>query len=174
MNEERQQDYLNLIQALLDCPNGEEVNILNTHPHVIDGDLVQMMVQVVEMMAQQGDENTARFLTYWAQQIIAYLDNISSATFPEEYIKFLHEVLQATAESNGNAQVVYPILSANQDKLNDVLVEIYANWASNFLLQVELAQARNITVVFVNFSALIASFPLDISENSQSLCVVKL
>jgi CHAT domain-containing protein/tetratricopeptide (TPR) repeat protein len=160
MNEQRQQDYLNLIQELLTCPNGEEVNILNAHLHLIDGDLVQVMAQVAEMMAQQGDKNTAKFLTDWAQQITAYLDNSSSATSPEEYIKFLREVLQATAESNGNAQVVYPILSANQDKLNDVLVEIYANWASNFLLQVEPAQARNIAVVFVNFSALIASFTL--------------
>ena len=173
MNEQRQQDYLNLIQALLDCPNEEEINnTVNAHLHLIDSDLVQVMAQVAEMMAQQGNENNARFLTNLAQQIADYLGNTSSAASPEEYIAFLVEVLQATFDSHGNPQFVYPILGANQDKLNQTLVKLYPNWANNILSQVAPEQARNVAVDFGNFSNLIQQFPLGNKASNLEIAII--
>ncbi|WP_375510526.1 hypothetical protein [uncultured Nostoc sp.] len=37
------------------------------------------------------------------------------------YAQFLMEVIQATTESRGNTQVVYPLLAKNPDKLDGVL-----------------------------------------------------
>jgi CHAT domain-containing protein/tetratricopeptide (TPR) repeat protein len=172
MNEERLQDYLNLIQALLDCPNGEEGNVLNAHQHLIDADLVQVMAQVAEMMGQQGKENNVRFLTDLAQEIAAYLGNTLSAASPEEYIAFLLEVLQATSESNGNPQVAYPILEANQDKLNQTLVRLYSNFVNNILSQVAPEQARNIGVDFVSFSNLIQQFPKGNRASNLEIAII--
>ncbi|MGB7712392.1 MAG: hypothetical protein WBL95_23145, partial [Microcoleus sp.] len=172
MNEQRQQDYLNLIQALLECPNGEEFNILSDHLHLIDADLVQVMAQVAEMMAQQGKENNVRFLTDLAQEIAAYLGNTLSAASPEEYIAFLLEVLQATSESNGNPQVVYPLLAANQDKLNQTLVRLYPDFVNNILSQVEPEQARNIGVDFVSFSNLIQQFPKGNRASNLDIAII--
>ena len=53
----------------------------------------------------------------------------------QEYITFLREVWQATSDSNGDAKIIYPILAANQDKLNRTLVAQYQNWANNILSQ---------------------------------------
>lgn len=48
MDENFLQAYLKLIQALLDCPSGEEAQILVTHWDVVDYGLVQTMVEVAE------------------------------------------------------------------------------------------------------------------------------
>ncbi|WP_229424330.1 hypothetical protein [Moorena producens] len=47
MDEERLQAYLRLIQMLLNCPSGKE-EILNSHWDLVDGGLVQVMLQVAE------------------------------------------------------------------------------------------------------------------------------
>ena len=48
MEENRLQAYLALIQALLDCPNGEETQILQANSELVDAGLVQVMQQVAE------------------------------------------------------------------------------------------------------------------------------
>ena len=49
------------------------------------------------------------------------------------YLQFLSKVLQATAESQGNPQVVYPLLEANTDKLNLAFAQLLQVWATNTL-----------------------------------------
>ena len=171
MNEQRQQHYLNLIQALLDSPNGEEVNILNAHPQLIDADLVEEMAKVAEMMAQQGNQNTAEFLNYWGQQITAYVGNTLSAS-PQEYIAFLDEVCQAASDSQGNKQVVYPILAANQDKLNRTLVVVYENWANHIISQVTPEEAPSFAGGFFYFSNLIQQFPLGNRTSNLDIAII--
>ncbi|MEH2452707.1 MAG: hypothetical protein V7K20_15750 [Nostoc sp.] len=66
------------------------------------------------------------------------LDNkVDLQSFSEEeiqtYYQFLMEVLQATADSSGNSQVVYPLLAKNTDKLDGVLAEILRRWGTNRL-----------------------------------------
>ncbi|MCL1475737.1 hypothetical protein [Argonema antarcticum] len=39
--------YVNLIQALLDCPSGEETQILKANLDLVDAGLVEVMEQVV-------------------------------------------------------------------------------------------------------------------------------
>jgi len=172
MNEQRLQEYLNLIQALLECPNGEEINTLNAHPHLIDPDLVEVMQQKAAMMAQDGDENHAIFLTNLAQQIAAYLHNHLSPEYRQEYINFLVEVLVATSDSNGNPQVVYPILKANQDKLNPKLVALYPDWANHILSQATPEQAPSYAAYFFYFSNLIQQFPLGNRASNLDIAII--
>lgn len=54
--------YVKLIQALLDCPEGEEAEILAAHQELIGPELVGVMKQVASQMAAEGDEKTAKFL----------------------------------------------------------------------------------------------------------------
>ncbi|WP_424102110.1 CHAT domain-containing protein [Moorena producens] len=73
---------------------------------------------------------------------------------------FLLEVLQATADSNGDAQVVYPLLAANTDKLNQKLAEKLRAWATRKLAEAEADEAEYIAEVIGNFSNQIQQFPL--------------
>ncbi|NET06638.1 MAG: tetratricopeptide repeat protein [Symploca sp. SIO2B6] len=78
----------------------------------------------------------------------------------DSQLNFLIEALKATAESDGNAEVVYPLLQANLDKLDDNLALLLRDRATATLAEVELKLALSIAVDIVNFSNLIQRFPL--------------
>ncbi len=157
MDENLSQTYLKLIQSLLDSPSGEEAQILQANSELVDAGLVRMMQQVAEHLAAEGSGN-ATWLRKYAVEI-AYSLGIVAAT-PQEYLQFLLQVLQAIADSDGNPQVVYPLLKANLDKLDDGLTQILQAWATQTLAEVEPQQAQYLAAVLVEFGNLIQQFPL--------------
>ena len=54
--------YVELIQALLNCPEGSESEILAAHQELIGPELVKVMKQVANQIAAEGDQETASFL----------------------------------------------------------------------------------------------------------------
>ena len=60
--DEQNNAYVELIQALLNCPEGSEEKILAEHKELIDPKLVKIMKQVATQMAAKGDQDTANFL----------------------------------------------------------------------------------------------------------------
>jgi tetratricopeptide (TPR) repeat protein len=74
------------------------------------------------------------------------------------YRDFLIEVLQATEESSADPQVVYPLLEANQDKLDENFANVLRDWLTATLPEVEPEQAYGIAAVVGNFSHLIQHF----------------
>lgn len=73
MTEQRQKLYLNLIEQLLSCPNGEEPEILDAHPDLLDADLVKTLVQVATVMAHEDNQDAAKFLIHVARQLAIQL-----------------------------------------------------------------------------------------------------
>ncbi|WP_293334191.1 hypothetical protein [Microcoleus sp. CAWBG58] len=67
MNSERQEAYLNLIERVLTCPNGQEPEVLSSCSDLIDAGFVQMLIQISASMAREGDEDTANFLVQLAR-----------------------------------------------------------------------------------------------------------
>ncbi|MBE9160874.1 MULTISPECIES: hypothetical protein [Microcoleaceae] len=67
MNPERQEAYLNLIERVLTCPNGQEPEVLSSCSHLIDAGFVQMLIQISASMAGEGDRDTANFLVQLAR-----------------------------------------------------------------------------------------------------------
>lgn len=67
MNPERQEAYLNLIERVLTCPNGQEPEVLSSSSDLIDAGFVQMLIQISASMAREGDEDTANFLVQLAR-----------------------------------------------------------------------------------------------------------
>ena len=62
MNEQRIAAYLNLIQSLLTCADGEGVNLLAQNRELVDEGLVQTMVAVAQQYGDAGRENEAQWL----------------------------------------------------------------------------------------------------------------
>lgn len=165
MREERLEAYLNLIQVLLSSSSGEEMEILQTNQALIDAGLVQTMEAVAAMLAERGDGEAAEWLRNVAAPMVTEMGNSSSTPsvvkqIPESPLQFLTEVLQATADSNGDRKVVYPLLQANLVQLNEKLAEILHSWAMTILPQVELQEAKFIAATIGGFSNLMAQFPL--------------
>ncbi|HBW57420.1 MAG TPA: hypothetical protein DEF27_06285, partial [Oscillatoriales bacterium UBA8482] len=54
----------------------------------------------------------------------------SSISQSDPQLDFLLNVLQGVADSQGNPQIVYPLLAKNLDKLDENLADILTNWAT--------------------------------------------
>ncbi|MBF2008912.1 MAG: tetratricopeptide repeat protein [Chlorogloeopsis fritschii C42_A2020_084] len=78
----------------------------------------------------------------------------------QAYFQFLMELLQATTDSNGNAQVIYPLLANNTDKLDVMLAEILRQWGTNRLREAKADEAKSIARNIFLLSNLIQQFPL--------------
>lgn len=178
MNEQRQQAYLNLIRSLLDFPSGEEPNILAANQELLDAGFVQTVEEVAQMCSQHGDENTANSLQGLAMQLREVLNldtKVDLQSLSEEeiqtYYQFLMEVLQATADSKGNSQVVYPLLAKNTDKIDGVLAEILRRWGTNILREAQADEAKSSAGDIVNFSNLILQFPLGSKASNMEIAI---
>jgi hypothetical protein len=62
MNEERTQAYLNLINQLLSCNQGDESRILQENQGLLDRGLIETMVAVAQQYGDAGRENEAQWL----------------------------------------------------------------------------------------------------------------
>ncbi|MBG1259772.1 tetratricopeptide repeat protein, partial [Nostoc sp. BAE] len=178
MNEQRQQAYLNLIRSLLDSPSGEESEILAANQELLDAGFVQKVEEVAQMCSQNGDEKTANRLRNLAMQLgeALNLDNkVDLQSLSEEeiqtYYQFLMEVIQATLESRGNSQVVYPLLAKNTDKLDEVLAEILRRWGTEALGKAEADEAEYRAEVIFSFSSLIQQFPLGSKASNMEIAI---
>lgn len=59
MDEQRLQAYLGLIKQLLSCASGEELAVLQRHADLVDAELITVMMQVTNVLEQQGVPNVA-------------------------------------------------------------------------------------------------------------------
>ncbi len=178
MNEQRQQAYFNLIRSLLDSSSGEEPEILAANQELLDTGFVQTVEEVAQMCFQHGDENTANWLQGLAMQPREVLNldtKVDLHSLNEEeiqtYDRFLMQVLQATADSRGNSQVVYPLLAKNTDKLDEVLAKILRRWGTNILREAQADEAKLIAGDIVNFSDLIQQFPLGSKASNMEIAI---
>lgn len=73
MSEERQTQYFNLIDELLRCPNGQEPEVLEAQPELIDSGLIHTMLQVATMFAHEGNQDGAKFLFFIARELAKQL-----------------------------------------------------------------------------------------------------
>ncbi|MFN5873852.1 MAG: hypothetical protein ACK44G_15195, partial [Aphanizomenon sp.] len=182
MNEQRLQAYYQLVQQLLSCPHGQEAAILQANRELLDVDFLQVVVEVAGTFTQQGEENTANWLLGLASQLSEELDIALNGNTPEPetplnqanfdtYLQFLSKVLQATAESEGNPQVVYPLLAANTDKLNLTFVKLLQLWATKTLEEAEPDAKQFLAGVIGEFSNLIQQFPLGNKPDNVEIAI---
>ncbi|QEI40499.1 hypothetical protein BMF77_01068 [Dolichospermum sp. UHCC 0315A] len=182
MDEQRLQAYYQLIQQLLSCPHGQEAAILQANRELLDVDFLELLkVGVEQMSTQEGQENRANRLLALASQLSEELDIALNGNTPEPetplnqanfdtYLQFLLEVLQATAESRGNPQVVYPLLAANRDKLNLTFVKLL-QLRTGLLEEAEPDAKQFFAVVIGEFSNLIQQFPLGNKADNVEIAI---
>jgi CHAT domain-containing protein len=164
MDQQSQEAYINLINALLNCTSGESAQIFNNYSDFIDPGLVQMMQQKAAMLAQEGDDHAAHRLQSVAAQVAEAI---------QEFQKFLGEVLQATSDTNGDKQVVYRLLEANLDKLNMPLAQaqLLDTFVKANVANVEPQVAQVMAAHIFKFSELIRTFPLGNRANSIEIAI---
>ncbi|MDE5081890.1 MAG: hypothetical protein O4859_11670, partial [Trichodesmium sp. St18_bin1] len=86
-------------------------------------------------------------------------------------LDFLIQVLRVTGESKGDSKVVYPLLQQNLDKLDDNFADILRNWTTAKFSEVEVDVAESIAIDIIDFSNLIAQFPLGSKANNMEISI---
>ncbi|QIR37495.1 tetratricopeptide repeat protein [Tolypothrix sp. PCC 7910] len=86
-------------------------------------------------------------------------------------LEFLLQVLKATYESKGNAEVIHPLLQAKHELLDMAFAEVLRNWATATLANLEIEQAQGIASVIGNFSIQLQDFPLGNRANNLEIAI---
>lgn len=73
MTDTAQAPYFDLIDELLSCPAGQEPEVLDRHPDLLDADLVRTLIQVATVMAHENQQDSSRFLIFIAKQLAKQL-----------------------------------------------------------------------------------------------------
>ncbi|NCS27147.1 MAG: CHAT domain-containing protein [Microcystis aeruginosa F13-15] len=169
MNEQRAQAYVNLIEQLLACADGEELNkILQANQELIDLQFLQVMENYAMWLEQQGNNNPVAWLRNMAQQLGQFLN--PQARSIEEYQEFLSEVLRAEYESNDPA-MVYPILQRRQHLLDDTFAQLLQQYARNVFSQEKTENVAVIARVIQNLCVDITQFPLKSRANNLEIAI---
>ncbi|TAE85993.1 MAG: CHAT domain-containing protein [Oscillatoriales cyanobacterium] len=88
------------------------------------------------------------------------MNNDAANKTSQTYLDFWLEILQAILEGNDTPQGFYPILAANQDKLNEEFRILWRDWTTAIIDTEDYPEALIITDIVSNFSSLIKEFPL--------------
>jgi CHAT domain-containing protein len=178
MDENRAQAYLQLINALLTCPNGEEPEILQDNLELLDQEFLLVCEVIAENLAEEGGENAANFLRNLVSQLgqlfgmndEADTDN-SEGENPQEYEKFIRELLQAEAESNHDIKVIYPMLAKREHLLNARFAEILQQVAEKLIADKEPEIIESIVAIIENLSIHISNFPRGNRANNIEIAI---
>ncbi|HAO10398.1 MAG TPA: hypothetical protein DCQ51_04260, partial [Planktothrix sp. UBA8407] len=137
MNEERLAAYVNLIQLLIDCPNGEEGTILQDHAELVDLELCLTMKMVAETLTENGQEQTAQWLLKIAEQLMMLLsspspdDEQSNQYSPQDYITLIQGLLEAEYEDN--IEQLNALLADNRHLLNPQFAQFLKVVAAGYI-----------------------------------------
>jgi len=168
MDEARLQTYVNLIEQLLACADGEEPYILQANQGLIDPEFLQVMENYATLLEEQEDNNSAAWLRNIAQQLRQYVN--PQAVTIEQYQEFLSEVLQAEYESS-NPAVVYSVLQRRQHLLDDTFAQLLQQWARNAFSQGKAEEMADIAWVIQNLCIHIYQFHLGSRANNLEIAI---
>ncbi|NJK75178.1 MAG: hypothetical protein HC942_15470 [Microcoleus sp. SU_5_6] len=167
MDETRAQAYLQLIHTLLNCPNGEEPQILEDNVELLDRGFLEACELIASTLAQQGGENGANFLRNLASQLGEFMDmneerdsNNSEGENFQEYASFFLELLQAEQDSNSNIAVIYPMLAEREHLLNARFAEVLQQVAQKLITDENPETISSVIALIENLSNHIIEFPL--------------
>jgi len=95
-------------------------------------------------------------------------DEVPLTTVP---LNFLLSLLQVISDSEGDRQIVYPLLQANLDKLDESFSALLRSYVANFVSLQELEQVQAIIASIVTLSNLLTDFPLGSRANNLEIAI---
>ena len=172
MDDRRLEAYLNLMRSLLNCPSGEENQILQANSELVDAGLVQVMLEEANNLRIDNNLDDANSLMTLAGYLMGtYGNTMPDKSSPSTYLTFLKEVLQVTADSKGDRNIIYSLLLANIKLVNDNLAVVLRNWARETLPNSDSQRRISLTTVIGNFCKAIREFPLGSSASNLEIAI---
>jgi hypothetical protein len=123
-------NYLDLIQNLLDCPQGQEGRLLQQSEELINPELLQVMERAIEELANDGNLESANYLRYWQTQLARLLQQTTTVSPLESngktraYLELIGALLHCPKGSESE------LLAVNEDLIDSGLVEMMRQMAT--------------------------------------------
>ena len=173
MDEQRLQAYFNLIRSLLNCPSGEESQILQANSELVDGGLVQVMLEEANNLRIDNNLDDANSLMTLAGHLMGtYGNTMPDKSSPSPYLQFLIKVLGATLKSNNDPKVIDTLLQDNLNLVNDNLAVTLRNWARENLPNSDSQEIRiSIIKAVGNFCKAIGDFSLGSRASNLEIAI---
>ncbi|NEO56470.1 MAG: hypothetical protein F6K23_22455 [Okeania sp. SIO2C9] len=73
MDEQRTEQYYELIDKLVQCPNGKEPDVLDENIELVDAGFVSVLMQVGQAQIHHGNQDGAKFLFHLARELAKQL-----------------------------------------------------------------------------------------------------
>ena len=182
MPDTEQQVYLELVQELLNCPQGQELLLLRSKPELLNKNLVETLIGVAQMFERQGSqesESTVKWLLDFAKYLAEQLglelrfEGEEHRTVPvvDEQLQFLLEVLNLVADSNSDPQLISALLSKNLALLNERMIDVITAWARAGAAEATRDVLESAMTIYA-FSELIREFSLGNKAINLDLAIV--
>jgi len=159
----RQTAYFKLIQEILKCPRGKELEILRKHPDLLDVGLVEMMEMVATTLVGQREFYSANLLIDLADFLYRSYIKTDGSPVTGSFAKapaFLWVVLRTILLNPSYEQTLYPLLATNSDKLNEDFWRQFCLWIDYTLLKWEPETKKGIALGIISFCKMLWLFPL--------------
>jgi hypothetical protein len=171
MDESRANAYLELIHTLLNCPTGQEPQILQDNIELLDRGFLQTCEIIAETLAEQGGENSANFLRDLAAHLAEFMDAGEANENLQESANFFLELLRAEQDSNSDIQVIYPMLDRQQHLLDSCFAETVQQVAQRLIDGENPQTIRSILALIENLSVHISEFPGGEKANNMEIAI---
>jgi len=172
MDDRRLEAYLNLMRSLLNCPSGEENQILQANSELVDAGLVQVMLEEANNLRIDNNLDDANSLMTLAGHLMGtYGNTMPDKSSPSTYLEFLKEVLQVTADSKGEPNVIYPLLRDNLNLVNDNFAVALQNWVRETLPKLDEKKQIYMIRVIGSFSNAIQQFSLGSRASNLEIAI---
>ena len=171
MDNQRMQAYVELIEQLLGCPQGEDAMLLQTNGDLVDAGLLSMMGQYADWLESQGNRKAGRLRQFSAQlsQVLGLEEDSQSSQAQEDAAAFAVKIVQLIVQTRSDRAQVYEFFRANVGQLDEALLRALPDLFTMLIQQIEPAM---IAEVFVEFGNLINQFPLGYRRLNLELSIV--
>ena len=105
MDEQRIQEYVQLIKQLLRCLNGEELAILEANTNLLNAELLTVMATYSQWLRQQGQDNAAQWLEQFAQKLQPYILGTASSENSDTWEAINQQVIALYQQGNYGAAI---------------------------------------------------------------------
>jgi CHAT domain-containing protein len=122
MDEQRMAAYLELIEELLNCPDGQEEALLQENAALVDRGLIAVMGVVAQQMEEAGNDN-AEWLQQFAEAVAQTLDDgVGVDEELEKIIIAISDIMDKIFHAQRDGHEINGFLEKNISKINEDLL----------------------------------------------------
>ena len=145
--------YVDLIQELLSCPQGEEWILLRRFQNLVNPELVEVMEQVAHHLTAKGDVKAGTYLHNWAGKLHhILLDSVpliqKSQDKTQAYIEFIQALLNCDDDCTESE-----IIQANEELIDPGLIKIMRNVADKLAAEGDRSSAEYLQQMAADLNA---------------------